>query len=108
MRAHDPSKIRPKRHRSSASKFGRNVPNPARRLAALRFWRCESYDGDAFLAADVFVRCDGARYASWRPYAALMVCVYPVGIRAELRSSTQIQCARHRTESLVGTSRLTG
>ena len=88
MRAHDPSKLRPKRRRSSTSKFGRNVPNPARRLAALRFWRCESYDGDAFLAADVFVRCDGARYASWRPYAALMVCVYPVGIRVELRSSS--------------------
>ncbi|KAH8075948.1 hypothetical protein JL720_10407 [Aureococcus anophagefferens] len=56
------------------------APIAAVGLAALRFWRCESYDGDAFLAADVFVRCDGARYASWRPYAALMVCVYPVGI----------------------------
>ncbi|KAH8068260.1 hypothetical protein JL721_6835 [Aureococcus anophagefferens] len=59
---------------------------PSCAAITLQFFGCARYDlgadgGDlSVLYADQSVDCSGARRASWRPYALLMVALYPVGV----------------------------
>lgn len=42
---------------------------------------CDTLDnGVSYLRADYSLTCSGPRYASFKAYAILMVCVYPIGI----------------------------
>ena len=44
---------------------------------------CEELDdGVSYLRADYSLTCDTSRYAAFRAYAAVMVCVYPIGVPA--------------------------
>eukprot|EP01033_Poteriospumella_lacustris_P005490 gene5490-3912_t len=44
-------------------------------------FECETFDdGSSFLVADYSIDCSDPRYAFYRVYGVVMICVYPVGI----------------------------
>eukprot|EP01043_Picozoa_sp_COSAG02_P039475 COSAG02_NODE_3120_length_7329_cov_2.938866_2_plen_1239_part_00 len=69
------------------------------------FFACRHYDEQFLHMFDYSVSCDSDEYASYKPYAAMMVLVYPIGILVVFAALLYLNRARiRRSETMYDRS----